>query len=376
MSKESISLGLLVLLSGLSLPAWAEVEDPAELRLIQTSDDVQTWMTPDEIADLAQRSHAEGHCGGFIDITEHPNKTPVLPDKVLSPLEGRIPSHQTEVNRLLPELSAQKIMDSIRKLSSFQNRFCRSQNGVDATQWIHAEFVRMSKGRNDVTVDFFKHNLLQPSVIARIQGKDPTKKEERIVLGGHADSINWSRGFPKPQDRAPGADDNASGVATLLETFRVLMDSGYQPDRTLEFMAYAGEEIGLVGSQDIAEKYNKTQMRVIAALQLDMTHFPGPDPKIHFINDHTDNDLTRFTEMLVDTYVKIPWVEMPCKYACSDHASWTRAGYPATFPFEAPMDSHNPKIHTEKDTIDLLDGNFGLHFAKIALSFAIELGNQ
>jgi leucyl aminopeptidase len=84
-------------------------------------------------------------------------------------------------------------------------------------------------------------------------------------------------------------------------------------------------------------------------------------------------ELTRFTMKLIETYVKVPVREDVCGYACSDHASWTRAGYPAVFPFEAMFNNMNKSIHTANDTIEKLDMDFGLHFTKLATAFAVEL---
>jgi leucyl aminopeptidase len=353
-----------------SLPLQEE-EGP---RLIQTAEG-RFWMTQPEIAELARRSHESGQCGGFMDVTDHPSKTRAY-NKLPHVLDNRVPTHQTQVQPLLPELSAQNIFANIQRLSQFQNRYCKADSGAEAARWIRDQFVRLARGRTDVTTDLFTHRrYVQPSVVARIAGRGP-HANERIILGAHEDSINWSNYSPSVRDRAPGADDDASGVATLLETFRVLMDSGYRPDRTIEFMTYAGEEIGLVGSQDIAEQYKQQGVKVAAVLQMDMTMYPGSDPKLHMISDHVDRQLTRFTEMLIDTYVHVPWEEMPCQYACSDHASWTDAGYASAFPFEATMGGDNPKIHTADDLPELLQPTFGLHFAKLTLAFAIELASE
>lgn len=366
----------LALVASLSLGTAFAVETPAEgLRLIQTGDGQRAWMTQSEIAELARLSHAQGHCGGFMDVTEHPESSPVF-HKSLGIFEFPTPHHQQLVNKLLPELSADRMLETITHLSTrYRNRFYKSDTGAQAAQWIRDEFLRLAKGRTDVTAELFAHpRFKQPSVIVRIAGHGPHAKE-RVVLGGHEDSVNWSTGYPSSDDRAPGADDDASGVATLMETFRVLMDSGYQPDRTLEFMTYAGEELGLLGSQDIAQKYKSQGNQVVGALQLDMTFYPGSTPQIHMVSDNTDRELNNFTEMLIDTYVHVQWVEMECGYACSDHASWMNAGYPSTMPFEAPMEGYDPKIHTAEDTTEILTPSFGLHFAKLATAFAIEMAS-
>src|SRR5204863_2474512 len=111
-------------------------------------------------------------------------------------------------------------------------------------------------------------------------------RDEVVVLGGHLDSIN-ARGGNRTA-RAPGADDDASGIATLTETLRVLLASNYRPERTIEFMAYAAEEVGLRGSQDIARAYQRDGVRVVGALQLDMTNFQGSDRDIWLMKDFTN----------------------------------------------------------------------------------------
>ena len=76
---------------------------------------------------------------------------------------------------------------------------------------------------------------------------DPRHDEanEVIVIGGHIDSISLARA----SGTAPGADDDASGIATITEVARVLLQADYRPARTLVFMGYAAEEVGLRGSQ-------------------------------------------------------------------------------------------------------------------------------
>lgn len=59
--------------------------------------------------------------------------------------------------------------------------------------------------------------------------------------------------------RSPGADDNASGIASVTEVIRLIMENNLRPKKTVQFMAYAAEEIGLIGSDDIARKYKKAK---------------------------------------------------------------------------------------------------------------------
>ena len=67
-----------------------------------------------------------------------------------------------------------------------------------------------------------------------------------------------------------------------------------------------------------------------------------------------------------------------CNYGCSDHASWHQQGYAATLPFESRFSDYNPHIHTSGDTLANM-GNQAAHalkFARLALSYAVELGQD
>jgi len=78
--------------------------------------------------------------------------------------------------------------------------------------------------------------------------------------------------------------------------------------------------------------------------------------------------------VLVQTYTSLPYTTDTCGYACSDHASWYAAGYPDVCTAEAgPSGQVNPYMHSSQDTVDKLDMTYSLEFAKLALSFAVEL---
>jgi len=138
-------------------------------------------------------------------------------------------------------------------------------------------------------------------------------------------------------------------------------------------MIYAGEEIGLLGSQDIANQYKNDRKEVVGVMQFDMTMFSTENPVINLISDHTDPRLTEFTKKIIDEYIKIPVSLDKCGYACSDHASWTRYGYASVYPFETRVSQYNRKIHTPEDLSNILSFVHGVHFAKLGVAFAIEL---
>jgi leucyl aminopeptidase len=363
-----LKLSLFPALALFALSAGAAPLSPKErgLRLIETTPGKAFWATPTEIEKISERAHREGKCGGFFDLTDAPSaaiQAPLAPS--LLGLADRDPQEQDTVNPLLEQVDEGNLLSIVTQLSAYPDRGYQTENGVEAAEWIKSEYERIGADRSDIVVELVKHSFKQPSVVASIVGSGENK-DEIVVIGGHIDSISSG-------SEAPGADDDASGTATVMEAFRILVESGYQPNRTIQFMGYAGEERGLLGSQDIANRYRNAGMVVVGALQFDMTMYPGSNPRITFISDHVNKDLTKFTQKISDEYVQAKWIEDRCGYACSDHASWTRAGYPSAFPFETAFSGYNPNIHTEDDTTDHLDEQHGLHYLKLALAFAVEM---
>ena len=280
---------------------------------------------------------------------------------------------ETEVKRLISKVKEINVRNTILKLSDFKTRYHRTTHGKDSQKWLKSHWETFFKGRNDFKVENFNHESLtsQPSLIATLKGsKFP---EKIIVLGGHADS---TVGFFGGNSRAPGADDNASGIASITEVMRILSEQNFKPQYTLQFMAYAAEEVGLVGSKDIAKKYKEAKKEVIGVIQMDMTNYKGSkDVDISLISDYTNKDQNTFVGSLIDEYIKVKWDYSPCNYACSDHASWTAYGIPASFPFEAKANERNRKIHTKSDTIEQ-SGSHAKHaaiFSKLGVAYVLEM---
>ena len=273
------------------------------------------------------------------------------------------------VQGLMAELREAQIRSTITTLSNFTTRHYTSTTGVQAANWVRDTWAGLAQGRSDVSVQLFTHpTWAQPSVIATIQGT--AQPSEIVVMGAHLDSINRNGGTT-----APGADDDASGVATLTNVLRAAMLKGYRPQKTVKLMAYAAEEVGLRGSREIATAHRNANANVVGVLQLDMTNFKGSSVDIVILTDNTNAPQNQFLEQLVDTYVGVPRGTTACGYGCSDHASWTNQGYPASLPFEALFGQHNMSLHTVNDTLARSGGNanHALKFAKLAAAYMAEL---
>ncbi len=370
------------------LPAAASATVAA--RVVGDTSDASVHLVQvdeEQLMALSHSVHEElGRCGGFMfhasqaeglaTLQRNAGASNLMRAQAAATRPSYAIDQQSVVNPMLSQMQASNIGQTIVDLSTnFVNRYYNSSAGVASSNWLKNRWTTLANGRSDITVEQFAHpNWQQKSVIATIKGSDVGG--EVVVLGGHLDSIN--KAGTNETTVAPGADDDASGVASLTEVLRVLAASNYKPRRTLKFMAYAAEEVGLRGSQEIARSFATAGTNVVGVMQLDMTNFKGSVNDIYFVTDYTDSAQTTFASDLVKTYLPTLRVGSGrCGYACSDHASWNGQGFAASFPFEADPASGNRNIHTANDTFASTgnQADHALKFSRLALAYMVELGS-
>lgn len=341
-------------------------------------------VNSNSIETLSAMMHDEfNRCGGFIVHESEAEAQMVLANEKMRSFAKSAPfanysiTEGEKVSKMVGEVKEINVRNTILDLSAFKNRYYKAQTGVDSQAYLKKSWENLTASRSDISVDYFQHSSYpQPSIIMTVEGQ--SKSDEIVIIGGHADSIaGW---WGRANASAPGADDNASGIASITEVIRVMVETGYKPQRTIKFMAYAAEEVGLLGSSDIAKRFAKESKNVVGVVQFDMTNHKGTDElDIVFMTDYTNDAQTKFMGSLIDTYLTdVSWGYSKCGYGCSDHASWHNAGYPASMPFESTMGDINDHIHTSRDTIDV-DGSGGTanhaeKFARLGVAFMVEMG--
>jgi len=335
---------------------------------------------------ISALAHTRGRCGNYEALSEIPQNINEVQDQILALnainkknyLLSFAEPVQTQENPLiteaLQELKAENIRDTVTFLSNFRSRYNKLS---DPNQHIAPFMQRLNEITKNaaypVSIETINHkSTQQKSVKLTIRGSE--RPDEIIVLGAHLDSIS---GWGSQSAKAPGADDNASGSSSLVEALRVIATQK-QPQRTIEFYWYAGEESGLLGSAEIAESSKNEQKNVIAVLQLDMTMFPGDgETTIASMTDFTSAWLRDYLVSINKNYIHADIKEDKCGYGCSDHASWYRRGYPTLMPTEARFNSMFDDLHTERDVISpIMSFNHALLFSKIAFIMAMDLGNS
>ncbi|MCA8060809.1 M20/M25/M40 family metallo-hydrolase [Burkholderia sp. AU31624] len=284
-------------------------------------------------------------------------------------------SNSPKIRKWMEEMSAENVVQTISALESFPNRFFNTSHGVASSNWLADHWRNMARHRPDVVVEQYTHPWPQSSVILTIPGSEPERGT--VILGAHLDSTVGNLKEMESDTVAPGADDDASGIASLTEALRVMLDNDYRPVLTIKFMAYSANELGLLGSAIIAKDFKVREVKVAGVLQLDVTNYVGDEHNFCLVYDFTDEKQNLFIERLIRTYFPDQEILVAeSGFASSDHASWHGQGYPASFPFNPALED-SPYIHTVNDTLSNSDptGNHALKLGRLALVYAVEMGN-
>jgi hypothetical protein len=191
--------------------------------------------------------------------------------------------HQAEIDKIVAEISPKRIEAYVDKLVSFQTRHTMSDTVSDTTgigaarRWIKSELERCgaaSGGRLQVEFDTsitpVSARISKPTelvnVVATLPGSQAESKERMYVVSGHYDSRVTD--VMNSTGTAPGANDDASGTAAVMEMACVM--SHYKFDATLVFMTVAGEEQGLLGARHWAEQARQKNLNIAGMLNNDI----------------------------------------------------------------------------------------------------------
>ena len=252
---------------------------------------------------------------------------------------------------LMEEVSIENLTATVQHLQDYGRRQYNTSQAYEAGQWIYDQFDNLGL---DVEQFEFKYgvNESSPNIIATQWGtKYPNKY---IVCGSHYDSERSGHGGQE----APGADDNATGVATVLETARIL--SEYTFECSIIYCAFSAEEIGLVGSEAYASFCAEMGYEIVAYFNNDMNGYLHPGNEIHVDLIYPDN-----VETLGNYYMNVANVyfpEMEVRHieftkGDSDHTSFNNNGFMGIYPFE-DKDNSSPYIHTLEDVIGISVNSF------------------
>ena len=258
----------------------------------------------------------------------------------------------TEENATIREMMNQVSMDSleatVQHLQDYNNRFWKSENAFAASDWIAG---RMEALGLEVEQQAFSANTwlgsgqAAPNVIGIQRGR--LYPDTYVVCGSHFDSFSWE-GYSG--GLCPGADDNATGVASVLESARIMTQ--YEFEYSIIYCAYGCEEMGLYGSEAYASRCQQQGMDILGYFNNDMNGYLYGD-QIHIDCIYPNSVAPIGTYYMNVGSVYFP--ELPIRHVNfnegdSDHTSFNEHGYMGIYPFE-DYQHYSPNIHTTNDLI-------------------------
>ncbi|MDR3703597.1 MAG: M20/M25/M40 family metallo-hydrolase [Candidatus Sulfopaludibacter sp.] len=288
------------------------------------------------------------------------------------------------IKQIVDQVSEERIGAIMKRLESFGTRYVGSEqdsetHGIGGAQrWILSEFQSYSP-KLQVSVDKFQVKKSQrlakdvelANVVAILPGT--IDKDRYVMIGGHYDSIalrrtagqaaqaNDSGGTAADQEPlAPGVADDASGTAAVMELARVM--SQYEFDKSIVFIAFAAEEIGLNGSRNYAQEAKEKNMQIEALLNNDIIGSDisgdGRSANNHLRvfsegpEDSPSRALARYTKEIAERYVPSMTVDLVFRRdrfgRGGDHTSFNREGFTAVRLTTASENYANQ--HTATDT--------------------------
>ncbi|MCS7249828.1 MAG: M20/M25/M40 family metallo-hydrolase [candidate division WOR-3 bacterium] len=270
------------------------------------------------------------------------------------------------VNSCLPE----SIFYNLLRLQNFKTRYSLSESAFACANFLYNKLLEY---RLDSV--YFQHfqSGYAPNVIGIKRGANQLDSVY-IVICCHYDAIS-----DNPYLFAPGADDNGSGTASVLEVCRIL--SKYNFEKTIRFIFFSGEEQGLLGSYyycSLAKYINRDS--IISAVNIDMIGYSIPQRDSASVigkpNNPNCQPLVDYFIACADTYTNLKCIRAIIDRPRSDHASFNRFGYLAIH-IRENLNVFNPYYHTAGDTIGagFNDLNLVYEITKAAIATIASLSN-
>lgn len=246
-------------------------------------------------------------------------------------------------------IAADSIFATIRGISGAQPLTHAGQTRTIATRYYSTAdktFVadhlaaKLAAWGYDVAFQPFTHNRVAcRNIVATRMGT--VAPDEYFVIGGHYDSTSQS-----PTSLAPGAEDNASGTALVMELARLA--AGRTFDRSLQFVLFDAEERGLIGSDHFVDDAVADGRVIVGALIHDMVAFHAANYAIRIEGQTAWESLMSAMAANVDALTDLGWQKDYYSWG-SDHVPFQQAGYPAFLAIDYDYDAY-AHYHRTTDT--------------------------
>ncbi len=293
-----------------------------------------------------------------------------LGDAVKAPARDRAPI-EPDIQDIVDAVEPDSLYAMVDALSSIQTRFCMSDYYEVAAAYAESRLQEIGwpvESQYFTFWDTFRTRNL-------IATKDGTvSPDTMVILCGHLDSATYAS-FDDPDARAPGANDNATSSAAILEAARIL--SNYSFRYTIKLILFGAEEIGLYGSTAFADSAAMEGMNILCVLNGDMIAYE-PDVEMEILticNEQSSwvGDLMVATGATYTPELDVVKIVNP-GFTSSDHSSFWNVGYTSIWLFEGS--DYSPYIHSVDDVISTLNFPFYAEATKLFIATLAEMASD
>jgi len=260
---------------------------------------------------------------------------------------------EQQIDNITSAINSDSLEAQVTWLQNMGTRFAFANNHKDVAQKIKGRFLRM--GYTDAKLDSFQvqkiyrgisYDSWQYNVIASLKGD--TNPDSICIVCGHYDSANRT---DEIYTFAPGANDNASGVAAVIEIARVMKKNNIRPQSTIRFIAFAAEEMGLLGSYSYASRISNPKAAVKMVLNNDMiaVHPENGNYTVNILDYPNSQQLSSKAKALAAEYTELATITNNTSNKASDSYPFSQYGFPAIFFMSAASDAN---YHTSNDLVD------------------------
>jgi hypothetical protein len=270
------------------------------------------------------------------------------------------------IDMIVDLVSTSNLSSVVQSLQDFQTRYASTSNCEASGQYIYNAFSGL--GLDDVHFEPFAFSsYTSRNVVAEKTGQ--TYPDDIVIICAHYDSTSPAA---SRLTLAPGADDNASGTAAVLEAARIL--ALYPIDFTIRFIAFSAEEWGLYGSRAYAMAAGLAAERIIGVINLDMIAYADamPEDLQIIVNPASGWLADRFLDA-ASSYGPLGATKtVDASFVYSDHAPFWDRGYPALLAIEDnPL--ANPYYHKTTDTLDKFNLDFFTSATRASVGLLAEM---
>ena len=303
---------------------------------------------------------------------------PLVPKKSAD-AKGRFPSQagkskavDTRITEIVAKIDSKRLMANVQSLQDLKTRYSLSANIGVVENWVSKKLI--DAGYSQELVELQAFQMPSGKTLHNVLLFPEFRQKPFVLVCAHLDSVS-----EQPEHLAPGADDNGSGLAMLIELASVL--HGVTLPRGVLIAAFNGEEQGLIGSQACAEIAGRDQWPIDLVINMDMIGFSSSSHPNKVVIEYDQGNVVATNDAVAKSF-GLQMAQLAADYTSlsvehtdiwsSDYMPFEAQGFPCVGLYDSGGDESF--YHTSADTIENINEANFVQVARLAISSVLSIG--